>query len=271
MVHRAPDYSTTATTFRDGRVEAIRADFNDLEELRAVLASSGARWLYLQHTRQQLTDRYRPGEVIALAREAGARVIVDDNYAVYRTRLMGTQLGAAASAFSLFKLHGPMGVGVVVGDRDIVEAAHAANYSGGGQVQGIQALEVLQQLVMVPVNWALQSQETLALVDALAGGAVPGIVHAQAANAQDLCAIAVLDRPVAPALMEAAARHGAAPFPVGSNSRFEILPMVYRLSGANLQAHPDLRDRAMRINPMRASADLCREILTRAAEEIGVS
>lgn len=271
LLHDAPDYSTTATTFSDGQVEPIRVDFNDGEALRTALETSGVGWLYLQHSRQQLTDRYRPGEVIAAARAAGVRVIVDDNYTVYRTPAMGTQLGASASAFSLFKLHGPEGVGVVVGDRDVVDRVHAANYSGGGQVQGPQALMALQQLVMVPPNWALQSQQVLGLVERLNAGEVPGIAQARAANVQDLCAIALLKQPVAAEFMRAAASRGGAPYPVGSNSRFEILPMVYRPSGANLRAHPNLRDRALRINPMRGSADLCVEILTRAAEDIGVS
>ncbi|MGJ3507350.1 aminotransferase class V-fold PLP-dependent enzyme [Enemella sp. A6] len=270
IVHDAADYATTATTFHDTAIQPVRVDFNDAEALARELAGGNVQWLYLQHTRQRLTDSYSPADVIAAARAAGVRTIVDDNYAVYRTPLMGSQLGASASAFSLFKLHGPEGVGVVVGDADVIERAHRANYSGGGQVQGHQALMALQQLVMVPVNWALQAQASVELAQRLAAGEVPGIVEAQLANAQDLCVIALLDRPVAPDLMRAAARCGAATHPVGSNSRYEILPMVYRLSGSNLETHPELRDRTLRINPMRADAELCVRILQRAEGEIDV-
>ncbi|GAB3440832.1 aminotransferase class I/II-fold pyridoxal phosphate-dependent enzyme [Streptomonospora sediminis] len=266
IAHDAPDYATTAATFRDGAAEVVRADFDD-PAWAGALAHDPARWVHVQHARQRLTDRHQPADVVAAAAASGRRVIVDDNYAVFRTPRIGVELGAAASAFSLFKLHGPEGVGVVLGDADIVGRARAANYSGGGQVQGHQALAALQALVMVPLNWAAQSRASLALAERLAGGAVPGIVDARPANVQDLCVVALLDRPLATALPGWAARHGAAPFPVGSNSRYEITPLVYRLSSSTLADRPGLRDWAVRINPMRAGADLTESILRAALTE----
>lgn len=267
IAHDAPDYSTTATTFRDGLADVARVDFDDDAALGAVLAEDPARWVYVQHSRQRLADRHQPADVIARAVAAGRKVVVDDNYAVYRTPRTGVEHGATVSAFSLFKLHGPEGVGVVVGDGELVGRARAANYSGGGQVQGGQALAALQALVMVPLNWAAQAGAVTELASRLAGGEVPGVVDVRLANAQDLCVVALLDRPVAAQLPAWAARHGAAPFPVGSNSRHEITPLVYRLSSSTLTAQPELADWAVRVNPMRAGAELTARMLRSALAE----
>ncbi|HEY0188070.1 MAG TPA: aminotransferase class V-fold PLP-dependent enzyme [Cellulomonas sp.] len=267
LVHQAPDYPTTASTFAEAGAVLVRADANDPDGWAAAVGAVDAPgWVYLQHSRQQLTDRYDLGAAIAVARRAGRRVIVDDNYAAVRTPRVGTQLGAAASAFSLFKLHGPEGIAVVLGDEDLVDGIHRATYSGGGQVQGHQALDALRALVMVPLNWAAQSRATAEVAERLAAGEVPGIVDARLANAQDRCVIALLDQPVARTVPEIAARFGAAPYPVGSNSRYEIAPLVYRMSSSSLRARPDLAGWTIRINPMRAGADLVVDILTRALD-----
>ncbi|MDO9381055.1 MAG: aminotransferase class V-fold PLP-dependent enzyme [Nocardioidaceae bacterium] len=272
LLHDAPDYSTTATTLSDGAVTAVRVDLDDAAALDEALADpDGPAWVFVQHTRQRLTDSFDPTAVVEAAVRAGRRVVVDDNYAVVRTPTIGVQHGASASAFSLFKLHGPEGVGVVLGDQDLVERAHRANYSGGGQVQGAQALAALQALVMVPLNWAVQARETRRVAERLAAGEVPGVVDAVLANAQDLCVLALLDEPVAADLPARAASVGAAPFPVGSNSRHEITPMVYRLSSSTLAGRPDLRDWAVRVNPMRGGADLTIDLLRRALDRGGVS
>lgn len=265
LAHAAPDYSTTATTFNDGLVNVIRVDFNNPAEVTAVLSSDDCPdWVYVQHTRQRLADSFDPISLIETATRFGKRVIVDENYAAVRTPQLGCEVGAAASAFSLFKLHGPEGIGVIIGDKDIIDAAHIANYSGGGQVQGPQAIAALQALVDAPLNWARQSREVFRLARLLNAGAVPGITKAVVANVQDLCVVALLDQPNADSVRAAAAKFGAAPYPVGSNSRYEIAPMVYRLSSSTLDAQPELRDWTLRINPMRASADLVVEILHQA-------
>lgn len=267
LVHDAPDYSTTARTFRDGLVEAVRVDFDDDDAFAAALEREGSPdWVYVQHTRQRLEDTFDPLRRIEQSAAAGRRVIVDDNYAVVRTPQIGVQTGASASAFSLFKLHGPEGAGIVIGDQDIVDEVHRANYSGGGQVQGPQAIAALQALITAPLNWAFQSREAHHLAAALRQGAVPAIVDARLVNAQDLCVIAVLDAPVAMRVRERAAAVGAAPYPVGSNSRYEIAPLIYRLSGSTLQDRPELAEWCLRINPMRAGADLVIDILRHATQ-----
>ncbi|MEV7680277.1 aminotransferase class V-fold PLP-dependent enzyme [Streptomyces sp. NPDC088341] len=268
LIHRAPVYRTTATTLRGLGVRTTEADFNDPTALREALESGAFGWAYVQHSRQRLADSYDPGEVLALCRAAGVRTVVDDNYAVMRVPASGVELGADASCFSLFKLHGPEGIGAVVGARDLVARVRADNYSGGGQVQGQQALDALRALTHVPVMWALQSQVGEEVAARLTAGEVPGVAEVRIANAQDRCLLVRFDRPVARELPAVAARHGAAPYPVGSNSRYEIAPLVYRLSGSSLEDTPELADWAVRINPMRAGADLVIEILRRSLHEL---
>ncbi|MEU7043050.1 aminotransferase class V-fold PLP-dependent enzyme [Streptomyces varsoviensis] len=268
LIHRAPVYRTTEVTLRGLGVETVEVDFNDPAALADALASGRFRWAYVQHTRQRLADSYDPGGVLAACRAAGVRTIVDDNYAVMRVPESGVELGADASCFSLFKLHGPEGVGVVVGARDLVERVRADNYSGGGQVQGHQALDALRALTHVPVMWSVQSRVGAEVAERLAAGEVAGVAEVRIANAQDRCLLVRLDRPVARDLPGAAARYGAAPYPVGSNSRYEVAPLFYRMSSSSLDDAPELADWTVRINPMRAGADLVIDILGRALRDL---
>jgi hypothetical protein len=268
LVHRAPVYRTTAVTLRGLGAEVVETDFNDPAGLAAALAGGRFRYAYIQHTRQRLTDSYDPGAVVAACRAAGVGTVVDDNYAAFRVPACGVELGADASCFSLFKLHGPEGVGVVAGRSSLVEAVRADNYSGGGQVQGHQALDALRALTHVPVMWAVQSRAVAEAAEALAAGAVPGVAEVRVANAQDLCLLVRLEEPVARELPAAAARYGAAPYPVGSNSRYEVAPLFYRLSGSFLDDAPALADWTVRINPMRAGAGLVLDILRRALGDL---
>ncbi|MGW4035820.1 aminotransferase class V-fold PLP-dependent enzyme [Streptomyces sp. NPDC004778] len=264
LIHRAPVYRSTEVTLRGLGVRTVEADFNDLDALREALASGRFRWAYVQHTRQRLGDSYDPAEVIAACRAAGVRTVVDDNYAVLRTPAAGVEMGADASCFSLFKLHGPEGVGLVTGARDLVARVRGDNYSGGGQVQGHQALDALRALTHVPVVWAVQSRVGAEVAERLAAGEVEGVAQVRIANAQDRCLLVRLDRPVAARLPAVAARFGAAPYPVGSNSRYEIAPLFYRMSSSALDDAPELADWTVRINPMRAGADLVIDILRRS-------
>ncbi|MFE7131581.1 aminotransferase class V-fold PLP-dependent enzyme [Streptomyces sp. NPDC057638] len=264
LIHRAPVYRTTGVTLRALGARTTAVDFNDRRALGRALASGRFAWAYVQHTRQRLNDSYDPGETVAACRAAGVRTIVDDNYAALRVPACGVELGADASCFSLFKLHGPEGVGVVVGAADLVDPIHRDTYSGGGQVQGHQALDALRALTHVPVMWALQSQVTTEVAERLTAGEVPGVAEARIANAQDRCALVRLERPVARRLPAVAARHGAARHPVGSGSRYEVAPLFYRLSGSALDDRPELADSTIRVNPMRAGADLVLEILRRS-------
>lgn len=268
LIHRAPVYRSTEVTLRGLGVETVRADFNDAAALREALESGRFRWAYVQHTRQRLTDSYDPGAVLAACRAAGVRTLTDDNYAVFRVPSSGVELGSDASCFSLFKLHGPEGVGAVVGAADLVSRVRADNYSGGGQVQGHQALDALRALTHVPVLWAVQSRVGAEVAERLAAGEVPGVAAVRLANAQDRCVLVQLTEPVAARLPETAQRFGAASYPVGSNSRYEIAPLFYRMSSSSLDDAPELADWVVRVNPMRAGADQVLDILRRSLAEL---
>ncbi|SCK33893.1 aminotransferase class V-fold PLP-dependent enzyme [Streptomyces sp. WMMB 322] len=268
LIHRAPVYRTTAVTLRGLGVRTHEADFNDRASLESALAGGEFRYAYVQHSRQRLGDSYEPREVLELCRTAGVRTVVDDNYTVFRVPVSGAGMGAEASCFSLFKLHGPEGVGAVVGSRRLVGRVHADNYSGGGQVQGHQALDALRALTHVPVMWALQSRTGTEIAERLEAGEVPGVAEVRLANVQDRALVLCLDRPLARELPAYAARYGAAPYPVGANSRYEVAPLFYRLSGSSLDDEPALADWTVRINPMRAGAGLVLDILRRALEDL---
>ncbi|WP_030623612.1 aminotransferase class V-fold PLP-dependent enzyme [Streptomyces sclerotialus] len=268
LIHSAPVYRTTAVTLRGSGAAVTEVDFNDRAALAEALASGRFCWAFVQHARQRLADSYDPGEVLTACRAAGVRTVVDDNYAVMRVPRSGVELGADASCFSLFKLHGPEGVGAVVGSADLVARVHADNYSGGGQVQGHQALDALRALAHVPVMWSLQSAVGAEVAARLAAGEVPGVAEVRVANAQDRCLLVRLDRPVARALPAVAARYGAAPYPIGSNSRYEIAPLFYRMSSSSLEDVPGLAEWTVRINPMRAGADLVLDILRRSLHDL---
>ncbi|NBE56990.1 aminotransferase class V-fold PLP-dependent enzyme [Streptomyces sp. YC537] len=268
LIHAARPYRTTEATLRGLGTETVQVDLNDPEALQQALSTGRFGWAYVQHTRQRLTDSYDPGAVLAACRAAGVRTVVDDNYAVLRVPACGVELGADASCFSLFKLHGPEGVGVVAGARDLVERVRRDNYSGGGQVQGHQALDALRALTHVPVMWAVQSRVGAEVAERLAAGEVEGVAEVRLANAQDRCVLVRLTAPVARELPAVAARFGAAPYPVGANSRYEVAPLVYRMSASSLDTAPELADWTVRVNPMRAGADLVVDILRRALAEL---
>ena len=75
-----------------------------------------------------------------------------------------------------------------------------------------------------------------------------------------------LEKANAPEVLVQAEKLGAPPNPVGCESKYELLPMFYRVSGTFLKADPSLRTRMLRINPMRAGADTILRILSRAME-----
>ncbi|MDQ1627182.1 MAG: hypothetical protein QOI54_926 [Actinomycetota bacterium] len=267
LVHAGPPYATTRTSFSAMGLDLVQVDYNDPTALAARLKHlDGVEWAYLQHPRHDLEDSYDPAEVIDQLRAAGLRVLTDENYTVFKVYKIGAELGADGSAFSLFKMLGPEGLGCVVGSADLVNRIHADNYSGGGQVQGPQAMDGLRSLVMAPVLWAVQAQVVDEVAARLAAGEVPGIAGAKIVNAQDRMILVLTEAPIAQRVVELSQQFGGQNYPVGANSRYEMAPFIYRLSGANLEARPDLAEYAIRVNPVRAGADLVLSILRRSIE-----
>lgn len=262
LVHDAPIYPTTAVTIRAMGLQVKRVNFN-----RPSFPPGPAPDLVLiQHARQLPDDRYDLVEAIAAARRAypGVAVLVDDNYAAFKVPAIGVQCGATASAFSAFKAFGPEGIGVLVGDERTLLAVRRDNYSGGGQVQGTEAMSTLKAVVAAPVAFAAQAMVVDEVARRLNAGEVPGVRGASVANAQSRVALVELEQPLAAQVIAAAVGLGAAAYPVGAESGHEVTPLFYRASGTFLQAQPELAARVLRINPMRAGAGTVIRILREA-------
>jgi cystathionine beta-lyase/cystathionine gamma-synthase len=265
VVHDFPVYATTAVTFRAMGLQVATCDFNRPEDVRAALAA-GPDMLYVQHARQHLEDGYDAAAVIALARDVApdARVLVDDNYPAVAVPRIGCQLGADLSAFSLFKVLGEPGVGCVVGDAGLVAAIRDDHYSGGSKIQGPVAVATLKGVVYSTVALAIQAESSEEVVRRLIDGAVPGVARAYVANHQERGALVEFHEPIAARVAAEAWRFGGAPYPVGSQSRFEVSALFYRLSRAMCEADAALAERMLRVNPFRAGPDTVVRVLADA-------
>lgn len=273
VVHDAPMYSTTAVTFRAAGYQQVPVDLNepDLTQLRAVLEREDIRAVYLQHTRQQLADRYAHAEVIQTVRALRPEmlIVIDDNYAVANVPRIGVELGADVSAFSSFKLLGPEGIGIILCSHEVARKVRADMYSGGTRVQGFQAQEALIGLTQSFVLNTITKDTAEEIVQRLQSGEVPGITEAHIANMQSPVILAHFEKPIGAQVYAASSKYGAAPFPVGAMSRYEVIPMFYRISGSMIASlGPGEEAYWIRINPMRAGAETVLSILTQSIAEI---
>ncbi|KOY60404.1 aminotransferase class V-fold PLP-dependent enzyme [Photorhabdus heterorhabditis] len=262
LVHDAPLYPTTATIAGQMGLNLIRADFNQSEQVRAAILQHRPVAGLVQHTRQKIDDSYELATVISLMNAASLPVLVDDNYAVMKVEHIGCECGAVLSTFSSFKLFGPQGVGVVAGQKSAIDNIRRSMYSGGSQVQGFQALEVLRGLVFAPVMHAVQAQVSETLVTWLNQGIIPQVKQAVIANAQSKVLLVEFYDEIAEQVLCFAHELGALPYPVGAESKFEIPPLFYRLSGTFRQSDPTLEKRMIRINPNRSGAETVMRVLS---------
>jgi hypothetical protein len=270
FVHAAPIYPTTKVSLNVMNLSSLEADFNDGSGAVAAYRDSPAAGALLQLARQKPDDSYDYTLLIPALKEVFPEkpVLTDDNYAVMKVPKIGCQTGADLSCFSLFKLLGPEGIGCVTGKKKYTETIRASHYSGGVQVQGPEAMEALRSLVYAPVALAIQAQVCDEVAERLCNGEVKGVKDAFVANAQSKVIILELDDAKAPAIIKRAERYGAAPYPVGSESRYEITPLFYRVSGTFIKSNPSLASRMIRINPMRAGAETILNILRCSLEGV---
>ncbi len=268
LVHDAPVYSTTRTSFEMLGLKTVIADFNDTEKIRKVLIENDdIRAALVQYSRQQLEDRYEMKEVIDAIRSVRQMpVLTDDNYAVMKVERIGTECGADLSCFSAFKLQGPEGIGVIVGKKEYIEKIRQMHYSGGCQVQGHEALDVLRGLVYAPVLLAVQARSGEEILERLKAGEVRGVKDCSIVNAQSKVLIVELEKENAREVLKQAEKLGALPNPVGAESRYEMAPLFYKVSGTFLAKDPGLIDKMIRINPNRAGADTVIEVLRESIE-----
>ena len=268
LVHDAPIYPTTKVTMDSMGLKIIKADFNNEDEIRQILKIENIDAVLIQYTRQKIDDKYDMENVIKVIHEVKGDIpiITDDNYAVMKVRKIGVQCGAQLSAFSLFKLLGPEGIGCLIGKSSYVDKVIGLNYSGGSQVQGHEAMAALRGLVYAPVQLAIQAEVNEELVLRLNNGEVKGVKNAFIANAQSKVLLIELEKNIAKKVLMEAEKLGAAPNPVGAESKYEFVPMVYRISGTFRAADPTLEERMIRINPMRSGADTIIRIVREAIE-----
>ncbi|MGY3778597.1 aminotransferase class V-fold PLP-dependent enzyme [Isobaculum melis] len=266
LVHDAPVYPTTQTSIEMMNLKVIKADFNDLEAVKAVAAASDIQGALVQFTRQKPDDSYDIGEVIAAIQAVlpDCPIITDDNYAVLKVPQIGSELGATMACFSTFKLLGPEGVGCIIGSKVAIAKLRKENYSGGLQVQGFEAIAVLQGLIYAPVALAISAQVSGKVCTRLNNGEIPGVKKAFIANAQSKVLLIELEEANANEVLIEAEKLGAAPNPIGAESKYEFVPMFYRLSGTFRAANPKASESMIRVNPMRSGEETVLRILKEA-------
>ncbi len=265
LVHDAPIYPTTEISIDSLSLQVVRCNFNQIETIHKAINELKIGAVLVQATRQKIDDSYNIKEVIiAITSVSDIPIIVDDNYAVMKTEGIGTEFGATLSAFSAFKLLGPEGVGVITGSKQHIEKIEKMNYSGGSKVQGYEAMEVLRGMVYAPVMLAISAAENEKLVSLLQSGVIPAVKNVFLANAQSKVLLVEFNLEIAEAVLAHAVSLGAAPHPVGAESKYEIAPMFYRVSGTFIKADPSLSKRMIRINPNRSGAETILRILTEA-------
>lgn len=267
-VHDAPIYPTTKTSLEMLKVCPQKVDYNNLNKLDVLLKEVSGEVFLVQYTRQKPSDNYDYLTIIKKISASGNLVITDDNYAAMKVDCLGAKYCQGLSTFSSFKLQGPEGVGVIVGSASLIDCIKADNYSGGSQVQGYEALECLRGLVIAPVLLATQSLVVDEVVAKLNSGDYNYVDYAFVANAQSKVIIIKLKQPIAKDLIKACNLFGAAPNPIGAESRYEIVPMIYKVSGTFLKDDPTAIDYMLRINPMRSGTQTILKILGKGVDYV---
>ena len=266
LVHDAPIYPTTIVTIKEMGITPIAADYNNLNSVSCE-SYAFANAALVQLTRQKPNDKYSAAQLIpAIKQYLNVPVVTDDNYAVMKIPEIGVEMGADLSTFSFFKLLGPEGIGCVVGKAEYTDCIRKKQYSGGCQIQGHMALQALRMLVYTPVALAIQAEVGEELVGRLKGGEVKGVGDAFLCNAQSKVLLVELEKDNAKQVLSIAQKFGALPYPVGSESIYEIAPLFYQVSGTFRESDPRLEHRLLRINPMRSGADTVIRILKEAIE-----
>ena len=274
VLHREHPYKTTLPAMRHMGLELRQVDFNDRDELEKMLEADRPAGLYIQHVPQGLGDDHELTDVIKSGRRVGGEeltILVDDNYAVMRSPRIGVQMGATASAFSLFKLLSPAQIGCVVGPPELVSSIRRDLSSAGCQVQGPAAMAALRMLVYAPVTLAIQNTAVIEAArqinDLAQQGDLPFVRGAVAAQPGIRCVVVVFDEPVAEAFVRSAWRNGSPSQSVGEEAQPEILPLFTYLTSTFLKGMPGLERHAVRINPMRGGPDAVLRVLAAAMDD----
>lgn len=268
LVHDAPIYPTTKVTLESMGANPVFVNFNSDDAIRSTCEAHCGELdcALVQIARQKPDDAYSAARVIELIRSfvPGISIVSDDNYTVGKVSGIGCEIGADLSTFSCFKLLGPEGVGMVVGSSELVGRIRSKQYSGGSQVQGHEAMSALRGMVYAPVAHAITAKVCSEVASRLNEGEILGVSRAYVVNAESRVVIVEFEDEIAGKVLEAAPKVGAATHPVGCESKYEFLPMFYRISGTFRAADPKWERRMIRINVMRAGADTVIDMLAEA-------
>lgn len=270
LVHTSKIYTTTENSFDMLGVNVVMCDFNDIKSVEKMVKNNeNINAVLIQYTRQSLQDSYDISEVIKVIKEhSKLPIISDDNYAVMKVDKIGCELGADMSCFSTFKLLGPEGIGLIVGKKEYISKVRSLHYSGGSQTQGFESMEALRGLVYAPVLLAIQGKEVDVSLEKIINNNFPEIDSVFIANAQSRVIIVKFNVPIAKKVLHYAQKFGAIPYPVGSESKYEITPLFYKVSGTMLRENADAYEYYIRINPMRAGSKTVLKILEKSLKEV---
>lgn len=268
LIHQAPIYPTTQVSIEMMGIKTKEYDFNRIVSADLPKNING---ILVQYTRQKPDDSYDMNHVLKTLKEHYGEqmpIITDDNYAVMKVHKIGTEMGADLSCFSTFKLLGPEGIGCIVGKKRYIEKLRKENYSGGSQVQGHESLDVLKGLVYAPVSLANQARVVTELRDRLNNHEISGVKRTYIANAQSKVLLVEFEKPIAKVILKNAVEYGGVPNPIGAESKYEIAPMIYRVSGTFKAFDPSLLENTIRINPYRGGPDTIINLLKKCMKEM---
>ncbi len=259
LVHKQPLFVSTETTIeRQGYIK-YSADYNSEGDILSVLEkhSDQIKAVFIQNARQHINDTYDVKKVIDIIRRRCPElpILVDDNYCVFKKPTIGLEDGADLSTFSSFKLRGPEGIGVVVGKKQYIEKIRKWQYSGGSQVQGHEALECLRGMVFSPVSLAVHSESVDKAAKMIAEMELPEVKQVYVANCQSKGVFVELNGLDADELCKNALEFNTAPYPVGAESRYEIVPTIGLMSGTMRRAEPERCKSMLRMSPMKSGPE----------------
>ena len=122
-------------------------------------------------------------------------------------------------------------------------------------------MDVLHGLVYEPVSLTIQAKVNSELVSILNNNEIEEIKLAFIANAQSKVLLIEFKENIAKKVLEEAEKLGALRNPVGAESKYEMPPLFYKVSGTFRQNDPTIDERMIRINPNRAGAKTILRIL----------
>lgn len=104
----------------------------DLEAYQQLLKNNSVKLVAVNHVSNAIGTINPIKEMIDLAHEYGAKILIDGAQSVAHMEMNVQQYGMDFFVFSAHKLFGPTGVGVLYGKRELLEAMPP--YQGGGEM-----------------------------------------------------------------------------------------------------------------------------------------